>query len=154
MSDSGSNLHFEDFGEGRIFVTSGRTITDADIILFAGLSGDHTRLHLDEVYAKASTPFGGRVAHGMLGVSIMTGLIAQLRTLNETALGLLDVSVRFVAALRIGDTVVARQTVAGKRETSKPDRGIVFFDLELVNQDGVTVLTGKETVMVRRRPAA
>ena len=86
MSAAGTSLHFEDFAEGQSFVTSGRTITDADIVLFSGLSGDHTRLHLDEVYARTSTPYGGRVAHGMLGVSIMTGLIAQLGTMHDTAI--------------------------------------------------------------------
>ncbi|MFO1284206.1 MAG: MaoC/PaaZ C-terminal domain-containing protein [Burkholderiales bacterium] len=152
MSEYARNLHFEDFSPGQVYVTAGRTISDADIVLFAGLSGDHTRIHVDEVFAK-STHFGGRVAQGMLGVSILTGLIAQLGTMDDTAMGLLELSVRFVAPMRPGDTLTARQTVAETRETSKRDRGIVRFDLALVNQDGTTVLTGSETIMVRRRPA-
>jgi acyl dehydratase len=89
----------------------------------------------------------------MLGVSIMTGLLTQLGTMDDTAMGLLEISVRFLAPIRIGDTLTAHQTVSDKRETSKPDRGIVSFDLKLFNQDGVTVFSGKETVMLKRRPS-
>lgn len=149
-SARGKNLFFEDFEPGLVFETAGRTVTEADVTLFAGLSGDHTSIHMDAEYAK-TTIFGVRVAHGLLGLSIASGLITQLGTLEETAMGLLEIGCRFTAPIRIGDTVRARQTVTEKRETSKPDRGIVSFELELFNQKGETVLAGAEKIMVRRR---
>lgn len=143
-------LHFDDFSVGQVFETGGRTVTEADIVLFSGLSGDFTRLHLDEEYAKASM-FGSRVAHGMLGVAVATGLITQLGTLDDTAMGLLEFTCRFSAPIRIGDTVRVRQTVTEARATSKPDRGILTFGLELLNQRDETVFSGAEKIMVRRR---
>ena len=151
MSNNRRNLYFEELEAGETFESGGRTITDADIVLFAGLSGDQTRIHMDESFAK-NTLFGSRVAHGALGLSIATGLITQLGTTEETAMALLDISSRFKAPMRIGDTLSVRLRVAEKRETSKADRGVVSFAFELVNQKDETVLEGVETVMVRRRP--
>ena len=89
----------------------------------------------------------------MLGVSIATGLITQLGTMQDTAMGLLELTCRFTGPIRPGDTVHVVQTVAGKRESSKPDRGIVTFSLELVNQEGRQVFSGEEKIMVKRMPA-
>lgn len=141
-------MFFEEFAVGQVFETGGRTVTDADVVLFAGISGDFTRLHLDEEYAKASM-FKGRVAQGMLAVSIATGLLVQLGTLEGTAMGLLEFTCRFVAPVRLNDTVRVRQTVTEVRQTSKPDRGIVTFSLELLNQRGENAFTGSEKIMVR-----
>jgi len=152
MTQNRRGLFFEELEPDEIFESGGRTITDADIILFAGLSGDQTRIHMDETFAR-TTVFGGRVAHGALGLSVATGLITQLGTTEDTAMALLDISASFKAPIRIGDTLSVRLQVAKKNETSKADRGVVFFAFNLVNQDDVTVLEGAETVMVRRRPA-
>ena len=146
---SARNLFFDELAIGARFISTGRTITDADIVLFAGLSGDFTRIHLDEEYGR-QTAFGGRVAHGALGLSIATGLITQMGVTQETAMALLDITARFAGPLRIGDTVHAELSVRSKKETSKPDRGVVGFDFSLVNQKAETVLVGQETVMVRR----
>jgi acyl dehydratase len=143
-------MFFEEFSVGQVFETGGRTVTDADVVLFAGISGDFTRLHLDEEYAKASI-FKGRVAHGMLAVSIATGLLVQLGTLEGTAMSLLEFTCRFTAPVHLNDTVSVRQTVTEVRQTSKPDRGIVTFALELLNQHGETAFAGSEKIMVRRR---
>ena len=144
-----AGLYFEQFDIGRRFTTGGRTITDADLVLFSGLSGDFTRLHLDEEYARKQM-FGGRVGHGMLGASIATGLITQLGTMEDTALGLLEFTCRFTGPLRPGDTVHVVQTVVEKKETSKPDRGIITFGLELANQNSERVFSGEEKIMIRR----
>ncbi|MBM3526397.1 MAG: dehydratase [Alphaproteobacteria bacterium] len=145
-----ANQHFEDFTVGQSFETTGRTVGEADILMFAGLSGDYTRIHMDAEFAKRSI-FGERVAHGALGIAIMTGLLTQLGTVTDTAMGLLEMTCRFTAPLRLGDTIHVRQTVADKRETSKPDRGIVTFDLVLLNQRNESVIVGSEKIMVRRR---
>lgn len=145
-----TSLHFEDFTVGQSFETTGRTVGEADVLMFAGLSGDYTRIHMDAEFAKNSI-FGGRVAHGALGIAIMTGLLTQLGTMTDTAMGLLEITCRFTAPLRFGDTIRVRQTVADKRETSKPDRGIVTFNLALLNQRDESVIVGSEKIMVRRR---
>jgi acyl dehydratase len=151
MSKNRRSLFFEELEPDETFKSGGRTITDADIVLFAGLSGDQTRIHLDETFAQ-TTVFGGRVAHGALGLSVATGLITQLGTTEDTAMALLDISARFKAPIRVGDTLSVRLRVAEKHETSKADRGVVSFSFELVNQNDETVLEGAETVMVRCRP--
>lgn len=145
-----TSLYFDDFTVGQNFETTGRTVGEADVLMFAGLSGDYTRIHMDAEFAKNSI-FGGRVAHGALGIAIMTGLLTQLGTMTDTAMGLLEMSCRFTAPLRLGDTIRVRQTVADKRETSKPDRGVITFDLALLNQRGESVIVGSEKIMVRRR---
>ena len=146
------SLCFDDLVIGTQFVSTGRTVTDADIVLFAGLSGDFTRIHLDEEYGRRGQ-FGGRVAHGALALSIATGLITQMGVTQDTAMALLEISVRFTAPVRIGDTIHVEQSVKEKKVTSKPDRGIVTFEFSVVNQSGGTVLTGSEKVMVCTRAA-
>ncbi|HZP78550.1 MAG TPA: MaoC/PaaZ C-terminal domain-containing protein [Pseudolabrys sp.] len=144
------NMHYEEFEIGQVFTTKGRTVTESDIVTFAGLSGDYTAIHMDEEFAKA-TPFGGRIAHGFLGVALMSGLLGQLGLTEETAMALLDFSCRFAGAIRIGDTIKVRQIVKEKRTTSKPGRGIVTFDLEVFNQRDEVVIAGSEKIMIRSR---
>lgn len=143
-------LYFEEFHAGEVYRTKGRTVTEADVIIFAGLSGDYTPIHMDEEYAKKS-PFGTRIAHGFLGTALASGLLTQLGITEETAIALLEFTCRFTGAIRIGDTIHVRQTVREKRETSKPGRGIVNFDIEVVNQKEEVVIAGSEKIMVRKR---
>ena len=142
-------MFYEEFSVGQVFETGGRTVTDADVVLFAGVSGDYTRLHLDEEYAKASI-FKGRIAQGMLSVSMATGLLVQLGNLEGTAMGLLEVTCRFTNPVRLNDTIRVRQTVTEMRTTSKPDRGIVTFSLEVLNQRDETTVSASQKIMVRR----
>jgi acyl dehydratase len=143
-------MHYDDFEVGQVFTTKGRTVTESDIVTFAGLSGDYTAIHMDEEFAK-TTPFGGRIAHGFLGVALASGLLGQLGLTEETAMALLDFSCRFAGAIHIGDTIKVRQIVKEKRPTSKPGRGIVTFDLEVVNQKDEVVIAGSEKIMIRSR---
>lgn len=147
------SLFFEELEVGQVFTTRRRTVTEADVVAFAGLSGDYTRLHVDEEAAKAS-PFGTRVAHGFLGLAIASGLLMQLGVTDETALALLEVTCRFVGPIRFNDTIHVVQRVTDKRETSRADRGVVSFDVAVVNQKGETVLAASEKIMVRRGGAA
>jgi acyl dehydratase len=144
------NLHYEELELGQVFMTRGRTVTESDIVTFGGLSGDYTPMHMDEEYAK-KTPFGGRIAHGFLGVALASGLLVQLGITEETAIALLEFTCRFTGAIRIGDTIHVRQVVKDKRETSKPGRGVVTFDLEVVNHKGEIVIAGSEKIMIRKR---
>ena len=147
-----AGLFFEEFNDGDEFVTPRRTITEADIVMFAGLSGDYNPLHTDEVFA-GETMFKRRIAHGMLVLSISTGLGARLGIVDGTAMAFLGIEDwKFKGPVFIGDTVHVKQIVDSKRETSKPDRGIVRFRSQIINQAGDVVQEGIRTLMVRRRP--
>lgn len=145
---------FEDFTEGEVFVTPRRTITEADVVLFAGLSGDYNPLHTDRVFA-ASTPYQQPIAHGLLVLAVASGLQARLGLTDGTALALLGVDEwRFRRPVFFGDTLHARVTIVEKRETSRPDRGILVRRVEVFNQRDELVQEGYLNIMVRRRPAA
>lgn len=145
-------LFFEEFNVGDEFVSPRRTITEADIVMFSGLSGDYNPLHTDEVFAK-ETMFGARIAHGMLVLSISTGLAARTGIVDGTAMAFLGiVDWKFVAPVLIGDTVHVKQIVESKRETKKPDRGVITFKSQIMNQKNEVVQEGLRTLMVRRKP--
>jgi acyl dehydratase len=153
LDDTPRGRYLEDFTVGQALLTNRRTVTEADIVSFAGLSGDFNPLHTDEVYGQ-STPFGGRIAHGMLVVSIGTGLVNQAGWFAGTTLALLEITRKFVGAVKPGDTVHVAMDVASARESSRGDRGIVTFNVRIVNQRDETVIEGQEVVMLRRRPGA
>lgn len=143
-------MFFEEFEIGQVFRSRGRTVTEADVVNFSYLSWDHNPLHTDEEFAK-KTIFGKRIAHGMLSLAISTGLSQQLGILDDTIMAFLGIEWKFVAPVFIGDTLTLVQQVAEKRETSKPDRGIIVFEAKLANQKNDVVQEGKRTVMVRRK---
>jgi acyl dehydratase len=140
-------LTFEAFEPGATFVTPRRTITEADIVQFAGLTADFNPLHTDEVFA-SGTHFGGRIAHGPMLVGMAFGLASRAGLFDGTVLGLLDITWSFSGPVRSQDTVHVRVTVTGKRPTRKPDRGIVDLRLEIVNQCDEVVQTGTAAVLV------
>ena len=143
--------YFEDFSVGESFTTRARTITETDIVTFAGLSGDYNPLHTDEVFAR-ETPFGRRIAHGLLGLSVQSGLSQGLGITEGTTLAFLGLTWNFKAPIFIGDTIHVVQSVDEKRKTSKPERGIIVFGCKVVNQHGETVQDGTKTLMIRRKP--
>ncbi|RLB25890.1 MAG: dehydratase [Deltaproteobacteria bacterium] len=143
-------LYFDDFYLGQEFVTKARTVTEADVVNFAALSWDTNKLHTDVEYAK-TTAFGERIAHGMLGVVIHSGLSQMLGILEGTIVAFLEMTWKFHLPIRIGDTIHVVQKVKEKRETSKSDRGIIVFEKELINQNGEKVQSGTTTVLVKRR---
>lgn len=146
--------YFEDLEIGDKVVSPGRTVTEADIVMFAGLSADYMPLHTDAEFSKTSI-FGERVAHGLLGLIIASGLFTRTELsagMRETALALLGInSWKFLGPIKIGDTVHVEVEVAGKRETSNPERGIIIFKRRLVNQRGEVVQEGEMPMMLRRR---
>jgi acyl dehydratase len=143
-------LYFEDFEIGTEYVTRSRTITEADVVNFAGLSGDFNPLHIDEEFSK-KTVFGTRIAHGLLVLSIASGLINQLGLGAGTVIAFLGLTWNFKAAIRFGDTITVHQRLAEKRETSKPDRGILRMAISVLNQNGELVQEGEHVLMVKRR---
>lgn len=142
-------LTFDQFNVGDTFVCQSRTVTEADVVNFAGISGDFNPLHTDEAYGK-TTPFGGRIAHGVLVLAIGTGQINQLGIFEGTTLALLQQSIKYVGAVKFGDTIHLESKVAEKKESSKPDRGILTLENKIINQDGRAVIEVQEVVMLKR----
>jgi acyl dehydratase len=131
-----------------MITTAGRTIGEGDITLFAGLAGDFTPVHMDAAFAK-TTPFGERIAHGPLTLSVAIGLLTQTGLLGERVIGLVNVNWDFAGPVRIGDTVRAKVTVEEVRPTSKPGRNLATFLFEVTNQAGEAVQTGRLRVVVK-----
>jgi acyl dehydratase len=141
---------FSDFELGHVYETGGRTITEADVVTFAGLSGDYNPLHTDQTFAE-KTPFGQRVAHGMLSASISTGMAQTLGIFEGTTLALMEQTFRFKAPVFFGDTIRLRLTVSDKKPSSKGGKGVVTFTSEVVKQDDTVVVEGSWTVLFRDR---
>ena len=149
-------LYFEDLPLDKTFVTAGRTITEADVVAFAGLSGDFNSLHVDETYA-AATGFGGRIAHGLLVLSVASGLTTRLpvlHALQPSLLGMTEVTCQWLAPVRIGDTIRVELTFTAAQLTRSGARGRVTERRVALNQDDVTVLDSQWTLLVATRPAA
>ena len=125
-------------------VTHMKTVTEADIVLFAGVSGDFNPVHMCEEYAK-KTFFGGRIAHGVIAL----GLISAAMTKLPGAVIFLGASDRFLAPVRIGDTI----TATGEVITVRKDKGIVTLKASCVNQNGETVVEGEWTVRLYEAPS-
>lgn len=143
-------LYYEDYHVGQEFVTKSRTVTEADVVNFAALSWDTNALHTDAEFAK-KTPFGERIAHGMLGIVIHSGLSQMLGIMEGTLLAFLGMTWSFLLPIKIGDTVHVVQRVKEMRETSKANRGLVTFEKELVNQRGEIVQKGTTTVLLAKK---
>ncbi len=144
---------FEDFEVGDSFLTSGRTVTEADVVNFAGLSADYNSLHVDADFA-AGTPHQGRIAHGLLVLAIASGLCTRLpvmKFLEPSILGLADLQCRFRRPCKIGDTLKVRMTVSAKQPGRKPGRGTITLSRVAVNQHGEDVMESIWQLVVRTR---
>jgi acyl dehydratase len=144
--------YFDDIEVGEEYESPGRTVTESDIVLFAGLSGDYNVLHTDAEFMKQS-PFGERIAHGLLGLSMQAGLFTRATQAYAT-LAFVGLRWRFKNPIKIGDTIRLRAKVASKRETSKPDRGLITVERTVLNQRGEVVQEGQTDLLVERRRTA
>ena len=145
---------YADLHVGMSFRSPGRTITDADLVAFAGLTGDYSELHTSDVYAKNSQ-FGRRVAHGMLGLAYAHGLMwPRTGELRETAIAFLGIADwRFVGPIFIGDTIFVNYRIAELRDSkSKSTQAIATFDVEVVNQHEQIVQKGRKALLVSKVP--
>lgn len=145
-------MYFEEIDVGAVYISPGRTITEADLFAFAGLSGDFAELHTNEEVMQEH-PFGRRVAHGLLVVAIQSGLaIRALPAIRFSAALGID-HWRFRAPVFIGDTIHLRLTVAEARERrSDLSTGVVVLDREVVNQHAALVQDGRTAALVERYP--
>ncbi|MGH7355779.1 MAG: MaoC/PaaZ C-terminal domain-containing protein [Candidatus Rokuibacteriota bacterium] len=140
--------YFDEIEVGEEYESPGRTVTETDIVIFAGLSGDYNVLHTDAEFMKQSI-FGERIAHGLLGLAIQSGLLTRGMQAYAT-LAFVGLRWKFKGPIKIGDTIRVRAKVTGKKETSKPDRGIVTLERRVVNQRGEVVQEGETDLMVER----
>ena len=140
--------YFDEIEIGQKWVTKGRTITEADVVNFAYLSGDWHSIHTDQEYA-AGTTFGQRIAHGFLVLSIATGMVPAKR---ETVLALYGLDrVRFTAPVFMGDTVHLQMEAVEKKERDD-GTGVVTFDFQVVNQRGKAAIVCSYKLWMSKRP--
>ena len=143
-------MYFEDYVVDAVATSRGRTVTEADIVNFAGLSGDFVELHMNEEYAKRG-PFGRRIAHGALIFSISTGLMVQMTRHPEAIVAFYGVDkLRFVAPVFIGDTIHVSQRVIEK-QTKNAERGVIASEITVLNQDSKPVVVYTTRLMVKTR---
>jgi len=149
MSNS-KGLTFDEFEIGAKYSSQARTVTESDVVTFAGLSGDFNPLHTNAEFGK-TTPFGERIAHGMLVVAMATGMANWSGIFEGTTIALMEQVIRYKGAVKFGDTIHLEQEVVSKKETSKPDRGVVVFASRVINQQGEVVVDGEWTVLMKRK---
>ena len=147
-------MTIEEFAVGQEVKTAARTVTEADVVGFAGLSGDYNSVHTDAEYCRG-TAFGQRIAHGMLVFSIATGLGVRTGVLDGTVLAFLGIEDwKFLKPVFIGDTIHLRWTVTEARLSSKPGSGVLKRRMEIVNQRGEVVQSGTTVTLVKSRVGA
>jgi len=142
-------LSFEDIKVGEEFISPGRTVTEMDVVLFAGLSGDYNVLHTDAEHMKSSQ-FGERIAHGLLVLSIQQGLLSRIAPeLVEPPMA--GLAWKFRGPIKIGDTVHVVARVSDKRTAERAGWGLVTIARRVLNQRGEVVQEGESEHMVERR---
>ena len=145
-------LYFEEFEVGQRFYSAGRTITESDIVSFAGLSGDYNQIHTDAQFAKG-TPNGQRIAHGLLVTSIASGLIAQSGLIEGTVLAFREINNwKFTAPTYIGDTVHVETEITRTKALRRLGVGSVEISISVINQNGDVVMKGLWTVLIISSP--
>ena len=145
-------MYWEEWEIGAEFESPARTVTEADIVMFAALSGDYNPLHVNEEYAK-TTIFGTRIAHGPLVYAITAGLLFQLHLYDDTLIAFLGFeNLKFTGPVKAGDTIHAKVKVLEKRESSRPDRGVMKRELKVLNQRGEVVQEAIQAFLLKRKP--
>ncbi len=146
--------YYEDFQVGQEWTSPGRTITEADVTMFAMLSGDYDEIHTNEEFCKRDSAYKTRIAHGMLGLSLVEGLKKRIPAFADTRyIASLEWHWKFTGPIYIGDSVHVKFRIAKMRESqSKPDRGIIWEGGRMINQRGEVVQEGEHSLMIWRRP--
>lgn len=151
-----SRMHYEDSHVGDRVVTPGRTVSETDVVMFASLSGDWNPVHTDKEYAAEHTPFGERIAHGLLGLVIGSSLISRLgweALYPKSAICLTGMDrVRFRSPIKFGDTIHLEAEIIDKTLMPGGQNGLLTTRLRILNQRGELVITARTTMMVGRRP--
>jgi len=146
-------LYLEDFTVGQTYRSVGRTVTEADIMSFAGVSGDFNQLHINEQWVTENTPFTGRIAHGLLVLAISSGLATPGMDDVET-IAYLEATRKFTGPTYPGDTIhTVTKVVETRPSRSRPGMGVLITTVDVVNQRDEVVQSGTDAVMITCRPA-
>jgi acyl dehydratase len=141
-------MFFAEFQPGQRIISPGRTVTETDVVNFAGLSGDFNQIHTDAQYCQGS-PFGQRVAHGLLGLSIASGLAVRTGVLEGTVIAFREIEGwKFIKPIYIGDTIHVEMEVKETKELRRIGGGSVLIELDVKNQNGETVMRGTWNTLV------
>jgi acyl dehydratase len=147
-----TGLYYEEFQVGQKIVSVGRTVTEGDIMTFAGLSGDYNQLHTDAEFSKKGN-FGQRIAHGLLGLSITSGLALRTGFLEGTVIAFREISEwKFTKPIFIGDTIHAEMVVTDTKPYPRLNGGSVSIVFDVKNQREETVMKGTWVVIVASKP--
>ena len=147
-------LYFEEYEIGQTVRSDGRTITEADVVSFAGVSGDFNPMHVDAAYA-AKTPFEKRIAHGALVLSVASGLAYQVGFLRETILAFRSIDEwKFSAPVYLGDTIYCEAEVSELKAAKRLGGGMVSYKIKVLNQNDEVVQRGVWTLLIASKPDA
>lgn len=152
MAERPLGYYFEDYSIGQTLTTRGRTITEADIVAFAGLTGDYNPMHTDAEYMKSSV-FGQRIAHGMLALSYAVGQVYQLGFLEGRVIAFRGLEMKFSLPVFIGDTLHVEIEIAEKKDMLRLGGGMITAAVKIVNQQGKVVQAGDWSILVVSRAA-
>ena len=144
-------MFFEEYSVGQEMSTPARTITEADVVRFAGLSGDYNALYVDAEFAR-STIFGERIAHGLLGLSVASGLAAQAGFIEGTVMAFTGLEWKFKKPILIGDTIHVTARVSRVRAMRSLGGGMVILDITVRNQRDEVVQEGSWSLLIKGRP--
>jgi acyl dehydratase len=150
MNITPRGMYFEEFEVGLEIETAARTITETDIVNFAGLSGDFNFIHTN-AEAASETPFGQRVAHGMLVASMATGLAVQQGFIDGTTLAFRELNWKFTKPVFIGDTVLVQVKVTETKPMARLGGGLVVFEARVLNQRDEVVHKGEWKMLIKSR---
>ena len=154
LPSSPRGMYFEEFEPGQSLVTAGRTVTESDIVTFAGLSGDFNQVHTDAEYSKTALP-GQRIAHGLLVLSIASGLVVQTGIMEGTIIVFREINEwKFIKPVYIGDTIHVEVEIKETRSMSRLGGGLVEIELDVQNQQGDRVMKGIWSALFQSRPVA
>ena len=145
--------YFEEFEVGQKITSAGRTIAESDVMNFAGFSGDYNQIHTDAEFAKG-TPYGQRIAHGLLGLSIASGLAMRTGVLEGTVIAFREINNwKFIKPVFIGDTIHVEMEVIETKALPRIGGGSIELVLDVKKQTGETVMKGIWTVLVMSKPS-
>jgi acyl dehydratase len=150
--DGPHGYYFDEVELGQRFVTRARTITEADLVQFAALTGDYNPMHTDAEYMK-NHAMGQRVAHGMLTLSYAVGQIYQLGFMERTVVAFRGLAMKFSLPVFIGDTLHVEVVITEKKEMRRLGNGQITAEIKIINQDGKTVQSGTMELLLALKPA-
>jgi acyl dehydratase len=152
MQYSQRGMWFEEFEVGQRIITAGRTITESDLVSFAGLSGDYNQIHTDAEFS-SKTPFGKRVAHGLLGLSIASGLAMRTGVLEGTVIAFREINNwKFSLPVYIGDTIHAELNIIETKPLARLGGGSIIIEISVKNQQNEVTMKGTWTALVASKP--